>query len=243
MKISFFCEAELSKALIQDIEPLSHFFEMLSSRPVEKSFLWWNGENLVWFDQELGALKIDWIHNVADYHRKSHRGKQELICKALGIDKNAHKILDLTLGLAQDAVFLAQRGVQVVGVERSPVLFLLLKEAQRLAWASFDWVANIEILFGQAQEVYRQQKGIDAIYLDPMFPEKKKSALPRKEMRIFRSLVGEDEDAAELLKNILQNTSQRVVVKRPLKAPVLTEKPIHSYEGTTVRYDLYRGQG
>ena len=36
----------------------------------------------------------------------------------------------------------------------------------------------------------------DVVYLDPMYPHKTKSALVKKEMRVFQSLVGADEDAA-----------------------------------------------
>jgi len=72
-----------------------------------------------------------------------------------------------------------------------------------------------------------------------MFPEKKKSALPRKEMRIFRKWVGEDLDALDLLQAALRSSAERVVVKRPIKAPALQEGVIHSFEGKTVRYDLY----
>ncbi len=37
------------------------------------------------------------------------------------------------------------------------------------------------------------------VYLDPMFPHKQKSALVKKEMRVFQSLVGPDLDADGLL--------------------------------------------
>ena len=37
------------------------------------------------------------------------------------------------------------------------------------------------------------------VYLDPMFPHKQKSALVKKEMRVFQSLLGPDLDADGLL--------------------------------------------
>ena len=62
-------------------------------------------------------------------------------------------------------------------------------------------------------------------------------------MQIFRKLVGDDQDALELLNTALASRAQRVVVKRPLKAQALKENPIHSFEGTTVRFDLYTAEG
>ena len=55
----------------------------------------------------------------------------------------------------------------------------------------------------------------DVVYLDPMYPHRQKSALVKKEMRVFQSLVGADEDADLLLAPALALATRRVVVKRP----------------------------
>ena len=44
----------------------------------------------------------------------------------------------------------------------------------------------------------------DVVYLDPMIRINKKSALVKKEMRVFQHLVGADLDADELLLPALQ---------------------------------------
>jgi len=78
------------------------------------------------------------------------------------------------------------------------------------------------------------------IYLDPMFPHRDKSALVKKEMRVFRPLVGDDLDAPALLEAALALATHRVVVKRPRKAPIIEGgKPSHSLEGKSSRYDIY----
>ncbi|MFA0521778.1 class I SAM-dependent methyltransferase, partial [Vibrio sp. 10N.222.55.E8] len=67
----------------------------------------------------------------------------------------------------------------------------------------------------------------DVVYLDPMYPHpenKKKSALVKKEMRVFQSLVGADLDADALLQPALTLASKRVVVKRPDYAAWLNER-------------------
>ncbi|MEN8828818.1 MAG: class I SAM-dependent methyltransferase, partial [Lentimonas sp.] len=84
----------------------------------------------------------------------------------------------------------------------------------------------------------------DVVYLDPMFPERSKSALVKKEMRVFHHLVGEDTDADALLPLALNKARYRVVVKRPRLAPFLNEtKPSHSLTGKRNRFDVYVIQG
>ena len=101
----------------------------------------------------------------------------------------------------------------------------------------------------QHQSVFQKQDSIaqladmnqvDVIYLDPMFPERKKSALVKKEMRLFKRLAGEDNDADQLLKSALASSASRVVVKRPKGAPVLASlKPTHEIKAKKFRYDVY----
>lgn len=52
------------------------------------------------------------------------------------------------------------------------------------------------------------------VYLDPMFPHRQKSALVKKEMRVFQTLVGADDDADALLAPARRLAKKRVVVKR-----------------------------
>lgn len=191
-------------------------------------------------DQEKRLLEIDFDKNHLDYERKGHRGKNELIAKALGVAKGHRKILDLSVGLAVDSVFLTQLGFEVIGVERSPVLFALLQEA--FAKTKKTYLHSYRLYHADSLQFLREQRGqlaVDAIYFDPMYPHKKKSALPKQEMVVFRDLVGHDDDAAVVLEEALTWPVQRVVVKRPLHAEELLPGVRHSYEGKVVRYDTY----
>lgn len=193
-------------------------------------------------------LKIDFLGDTVNYARKKHRGKQELISKALGLGKGTSKVIDLTCGLAQDAFFIAQLGVPVLALERSPQLFAILASAlaeARIRAPQREDLARLEIRSGDSREFLLSQEFLQephaslALYLDPMFPEKKKSALPRKEMQIFRQMVGEDPDSQELWKEAMQSGCSRLVVKRPLRAKPLGPGVVHMFKGTSVRYDLY----
>jgi 16S rRNA (guanine1516-N2)-methyltransferase len=80
----------------------------------------------------------------------------------------------------------------------------------------------------------------DVIYLDPMFPQRTKSALVKKEMRLIKDLVGEDQDADQLLTIALKVARKRIVVKRPRIAEFLGGiKPHSSQIGKANRFDIY----
>lgn len=80
----------------------------------------------------------------------------------------------------------------------------------------------------------------DCIYLDPMFPPKrKKSAATNKKMQLLHALVGQDLDADELLNATLRSGVKRVVVKRPDYATPLSGKPTQQFSSKLVHYDVY----
>lgn len=195
-------------------------------------------ERLTLFDPQGRKLKIEFDGGSPDYHRRGTRGKQEILAKALGSKQKLTRVLDLTAGLGQDAVFLCQLGFQVTSIERNPLLVFLLKEAQRRTQRSE--LSSWEIFWGDAKNFLTQEdfmKPFEAVYFDPMYPTKKKSALPRQEMLLFKDLVGSDEDASEIAQVLWERVRGRIVVKRPLEAEPLL-KPTHSYVGKTVRYDV-----
>ena len=90
------------------------------------------------------------------------------------------------------------------------------------------------------QSIASDSEPPDVIYIDPMFPERKKSALVKKDMQILQRLHGEDDNAAELLENALLFAKKRVVVKRPIQAETVSEKkPNTCIKSKKTRYDIY----
>lgn len=195
-------------------------------------------------------LYVDFLNDKKRYQRP-HRGKNELIARAIGLSKGLSTVWDMTAGLAEDSVLMAQVGARVCAFERQPLLAELLGQALKRAQDELkaqgenrrlEWVNRLSIQPGNSIDFLKGEilNRPQVIYLDPMFEDiKKKTALPRKEMQIFRELVGLDVDSADLFREAYRVALKRVVVKRAIKAPPLAEGVTHSFEGTSVRYDLY----
>lgn len=190
-------------------------------------------------DAQKRVLEIDFIKDHLNYQRRGLRGKNELLAKALGYAKGVRRVLDLSAGMGVDAVFMTQLGFQVTSVERSKLLFVLLDEALQRAP---ELQSKLQFVSADSYEYLRSSESsreVDAIFFDPMYPHKKKTALPKQEMVVFRELVGHDEDAARVLEEALKWPVSRVVVKRPLGAEELLPGVRHAFEGKVVRYDVY----
>ena len=131
-------------------------------------------------------------------------------------------MLDATAGLGYDSFLIAATGRTVVAVERREPVFRLLADAHRRAKgdARLAVIAGrITVFHGDARERIAERSDLpEAIYLDPMFPPKRRAAaLPPKEMQVVRALVGDDPDGEELLA-AARASGARVVFKRPRHA-------------------------
>lgn len=189
-----------------------------------------------------GGLAVDVDPRPGEQHSYP-APKKDLLAQAIG--KKTKTVIDATTGWAQDSLALFRMGYEVSCIERSPVMAELIADGfQRLAQK--DWVLNrqlqtpklrvgnaIELLAGLSDKP-------DCIYLDPMFPAKRKqTAATRKSMAILRDILGDDLDRAELFAAAWQATGKRVVVKSPDYAEPLGGKPSETYQGKLLRYDVY----
>lgn len=189
-----------------------------------------------------GAMCVDWAS--ADVQRRIAGGRKQLLAKAVGLHKKPDlKVFDGTAGLGRDGFTLAALGATVMLAERNPVLLALLRDAHRRALADArlcDAAQRIHLVEHDSASELATAQGHDVIYLDPMYPDDGKRALPSKEMQILRDLTGGDADADDLLPAALATGIKRIVIKRPSKAPWLAgHKPSLSFEGTQARFDVY----
>ena len=193
-----------------------------------------------------GPVRADFIGGAVAHRRLYGGGSGQMIAKAVGIQPGIRpSVLDATAGLGRDAFVLAMLGCTVSLIERQPLVCALLEDALQRAQTVAELapiVARMHLLSGDAIDVMGLWSG-DApqvIYLDPMFPERDKSALVKKEMRLFKPIVGADDDAPQLLAAALSLATHRVVVKRPRKAPAIAgAEPGYVLEGNSSRFDIY----
>ena len=196
--------------------------------------------------QAAGPIRVDFVEGAVAHRRQFGGGAGQMIARAAGLQPGIRpRVLDATAGLGRDAFVLAELGCTVTMIERQPLIAALLEDGLQRAAGDPEVapvVARMPLLFGDAIELLRgwQDETPQVIYLDPMFPHRDKSALVKKEMRLFRPLAGDDDDAPALLAAALALATHRVVVKRPRKAPPIAgQQPAYVLEGKSSRYDVY----
>jgi len=194
-------------------------------------------------------IRADFVSGATAHRRRYGGGRGQLVARACGFGKGVvPQIVDATAGLGRDAFVLASLGAEVLMVERVAAIHALL-EAALLQALDDEEVAEIaeRLSLRHADSATALTEAVSdwphqpqVVHLDPMFPHREKSALVKKEMRMFRELAGTDDDAPRLLEAALDVATHRVVVKRPRKAPPIDGPlPQHVLEGKTSRYDLY----
>lgn len=192
-------------------------------------------------------LFVDFIHGSAAYRHARNCTIKQPLARAVGIKSGFRPdIFDATAGLGGDGFVLACLGCNVMLNERSPILGSLLEDAiirgiEAENAASEVIQARMSLFLGDARDNLQQLgHSPHTIYLDPMYPHSKKSALNKKEMRMIRDVVGDDDDGADLLETALLYAANRVVVKRPKGAERLSSRiPSHIIEMKNSRFDVY----
>jgi len=197
-------------------------------------------------EPKLNGISVDFISGAVAHRRKFGGGRGQSIAKAVGLKQGLNPtVVDGTAGLGRDAFVLAGLGCYVIMVERHPVVAALLEDGLRRAYLDpyiGDWMRErMTLVHGSSlKSVVELGQQVDVVYLDPMYPHREKSALVKKEMRVFQSLVGADLDADGLLAPAMALASKRVVVKRPDYAENLDGvKPSMIITTKKNRFDVY----
>jgi 16S rRNA (guanine1516-N2)-methyltransferase len=194
-------------------------------------------------------IYVDFASGPLLYRRAPGGGRRQSLAKAIGMKESTNpSIIDATPGLGSDAIVLSWLGCDVTMVERSPIIHAPLVDGlQRARSDSLSTAVPDEQLAVRHHYAIdylsrlAQSDAPDVIYLDPMYPQRDQSALAKKEMRILHELVGDDEDAPELLTMALARAKRRVVVKPSRRlAPLLKGLPLDvQLKGQSTRYDVY----
>ena len=177
---------------------------------------------------------------------KQNNLSKELLVKAAKIKDPDHPLIavDATAGLGEDSILLAASGFHVRMYERNPVVYELLSDALERAKQIpelAEIVSRMEVFHEDSIEAMKHlETAPDVILLDPMFPERQKSALVKKKLQMIQKLEIPCMDETELIKTAMNAAPKKLIVKRPPKGPYLAGiKPDYSNEGKAVRFDCF----
>lgn len=201
------------------------------------------------------SIIVDFASASFLYRLRRGGGRKQALARAIGLKPGYNpSVIDATAGLGRDGFILAALGCQVGLCERSAAIAALLADGLRRAATDprlSAIAARIDLYRGDSRQylpTLPADRRPEVIYLDPMFPcRDKKSALIKKEMRLVRKVVGDDEDTAELLQTALTYASKRVVCKRPIEAKPLSgdgpqggeRRPDFAITTPNHRFDVY----
>ena len=217
----------------------------ISQSTAESFFLGWREGCLKLIDQatfKKGGLCVD-LNSKTRQIRTWPAAKKGPLAQAVG--RKTKTVVDATTVWAGDSFLIYSMGYDVQCIERSPVMAALLKDG--LARFNQQEILKqlnrrpLQLTEGNAiQLLATLQQQPDCIYIDPMFPPKRKeSALAKKSMMVLRDLLGNDEDKEQLFLAAFAATGRRVVVKMPDYAKPLCRPPDESFKGKLLRYDVY----
>lgn len=167
----------------------------------------------------------------------------EMLVK-LAKTKTEHPVaVDAAAGMGEDSFLLAAAGYEVYLFERDRVIAALLGDALLRAEKDKQLrgiVGRMHLKEGDSIELM-PQLGIvpEIVYLDPMFPPRKKSGLIHKKLQLIQKLEQPCADERELFDAAAALQPKKIIIKRPLNgAPLADRKPSYTVKGKAIRYDV-----
>ena len=192
--------------------------------------LWYDDSGMTLLHGSRGALTLD--------HRdiETRSGQSSLLARACSASARP-AVADLMAGWGTDGLSLALRGCSVTLVERAPIVWAMLDEfVTRL-----DLPATV-VCDTAEQWCQNHPKAVEVAYLDPMFPARRKTALPGREMQYLRDLAWRGETPLSRQIHLAQRAARdRVVVKRRARDASVSA-PSWRLRGRRVRFDVYRAR-
>ncbi len=232
--------------------PFSGIVTSKTAKSMETWQLQVNDNDRIIIRPDGARVSIDFANGKAAL-RQQQAAKDQSLIRALGLHKlklterQALHVIDGTGGFGQDAWIIASQGCSVTVLEASALMATLLAHAIEQAARIDELTAianNINVIHARSQDYMQtiDSPAPDMIYLDPMFPSRKKQAKVKKSMQFLHELLPTVDDSG-LLPAALQTATDRVVVKRPKSASPLNSD---NWQGQTtqlttdaMRFDIY----
>lgn len=190
--------------------------------------------------------KLSMMGDLSEMSRriKKNNLQNEMLVKASKIKNDDHRLvaIDATAGMGEDALLLAAAGFTVYLYEYDQIIASLLEDSLMRAEKNTELSAIVGRMHLIKGDSILALKSIDfrpdVVLLDPMFPERNKSALIKKKFQLLQQLESPCSNEEELLEAALIANPHKIVIKRPLKGPKLAgAKVSYSLSGKAIRYD------
>ena len=174
---------------------------------------------------------------------KSRIGSEPLVKAMKTGGKNVPlTVADATAGMGEDSFLLASAGHRVLLFERDRIIGALLYDALKRAEKQQETagaVSRMKLFVGDSTVLLPEMsEKIDAVLLDPMFPQRQKSGLIKKKFQLLQQLESPCTDENVLLEAAISAGPSKIVINRPQNGPFLGgKKPSWSINGSVIRYD------
>lgn len=207
-----------------------------------------DGVRIEWSD---GCNTLNYTHsfNHPSFYQRINATGQAIIKACSNKQRSIRSVLDLTGGWGVDSFILAHHGKQVTMLEQSHIVHSVTALSLEKAFGNSNLkntissINAININSLDYLSAIDDNISFDCIYLDPMFPTHKSTAKPGKDMQLLQKLA-ENLDIETCFELALKKALNRVVVKRPVKAPPITSRqPDLTYKEKTIRFDVYLTAG
>lgn len=251
----------MKKVLVQKIDELTDlqlsylqkelFLEVTDTAPINESPYFIFDDQLRLFVDNLDHIKpltLDFLSEKFKSIIKTGIKNKNPLFKALGISsKKSVFVLDAMAGLGKDGILMAAGGAKVLSWEVSEWVYPLLLDARRRLIEGKTSILKRNDLWelkqGDSFEFYKknsdQIKKFDVVYLDPMYPQKKKTALSQSGMQFLQQVGYNCPSRALEYAQWVRSRNVKLVVKRPRQAEPIIEPTSRFVESKMVRYDIY----
>ena len=187
-------------------------------------------------------LNVDFLTGKLGWRIKRAEHESNLK-KALGKTKKSLHIFDATAGLLADSLIFLSLGHQVVAVEQSKIIYLLINDAIHRAQDAISFLRNIKLMNANSIDIFTKSDEVfDVVYLDPMYPLMKKNIKKSGDLDIVRSILEIERIPADdnsLIDNFIKLDYKKLILKRPLKSEKLYSNINYQVKGKTTRFDIY----
>ncbi|MCE2437479.1 MAG: class I SAM-dependent methyltransferase [Pseudomonadales bacterium] len=178
---------------------------------------------------ELGQVRL----SSAELHRRAAARSRLPLARACGLRRGL-RIHDAFAGWGSDGLTLWLMGAVVSMTERNVAVHAVLSE-RCLRMGS----PIVPVCMDAADWIQHSGEEIDVLYLDPIFPPRRKTAKPSVRMQALEA-IAESADPRRTFESAAGLVRERIVVKRRAHDPVLVPRIDWQIPGRSVRFDVYR---